>query len=389
MDFFPLTLLLFASLVVFSFLTTTIFHELGHGISALLMTKQPVTIYIGSYGDKNNSLKIKLSYLEIWIKYNPFLWKIGICIFSLDQLSINKRIFITLSGPFASILIAIVASYFAFAYDLHGFLKLLFVIFFFLSIFDLIINLIPYSKPTRVINGIVVYNDGQQLKKLFFHKKFQVEINRGTELFNNQHFSEAAVCFNELLNKRFKDENIYRMAINSNIRSDNYIVAKEQTDELITYEYLNSDDFFNAGFIYLKLDHYEKAIDFFDKSLTLNPNNKYALNNKGFTLNLLNNFEEALLCFDKAIEIDGSFAYSYSNRGLAKIKTGKLEDGLEDINHSIFLDANNSYNYRNLGIYYFEKNEYGKALEFYKKAKELDGTTHIIDELITQAENKI
>lgn len=65
-----------------------------------------------------------------------------------------------------------------------------------------------------------------------------------------------------------------------------------------------------------------------------------------------------------------------------------MEEGLEDINHSIFLDANNSYNYRNLGIYYFEKNEYVEALELYKKAKKLDGTTHTIDELITQAENK-
>lgn len=65
-----------------------------------------------------------------------------------------------------------------------------------------------------------------------------------------------------------------------------------------------------------------------------------------------------------------------------------MEEGLEDINHSIFLDANNSYNYCNLGIYYFEKKEYVKALEFYKKAKELDSTTHIIDELITQAEHK-
>ena len=103
-------------------------------------------------------------------------------------------------------------------------------------------------------------------------------------------------------------------------------------------------------------------------------------------MNLSNKFEEAIPLFDQAIEIDKTFAYSYNNRGLAKIKTGNAEEGLEDIKDSFKLDENNSYNYRNLGIYHLDKGEYAKALDLFRKAKELDSTTHMIDELIKEAE---
>jgi tetratricopeptide (TPR) repeat protein len=102
-----------------------------------------------------------------------------------------------------------------------------------------------------------------------------------------------------------------------------------------------------------------------------------------------NNFEEAISLFDRAIEIDKEFAYSYNNRGLAKIKIGKTEEGLQDINRSFDLDPNNSYGYRNLGIYHFDNGEFDEALRLFTKARELDGTTHMIDELIQDAKNKL
>jgi hypothetical protein len=40
---------------------STLLHELGHAIPMLLLTKQTVTIYIGSYADKRNSFRNCLS----------------------------------------------------------------------------------------------------------------------------------------------------------------------------------------------------------------------------------------------------------------------------------------------------------------------------------------
>ena len=77
---------------------------------------------------------------------------------------------------------------------------------------------------------------------------------------------------------------------------------------------------------------------------------------------------------------------THTTIGLAKIKTVRAEEGLEDINYSFKLDGHNSYSYRNLGIYHLDKGEYAKALELFRQAKELDESTHMIDELIDQAD---
>ncbi|MEZ5031919.1 MAG: tetratricopeptide repeat protein [Saprospiraceae bacterium] len=349
------------------------------------MTRQTVSIFIGSYGDPKKSLHFSIGLLDVWFNYNPFSWRLGLCVPSAKQISINKQIICALTGPLASFVIAVVACYFTFVFDLHGFLKLILIIFLGSSIFDLYVNLIPRIAPIKLYDGRLIYNDGYRLKQLFNDKRFPKEYEQAAKLYNNQKFAESAIAFNNILKSGMKDENIYRLAINSFLQVKNYKKVKEISEEFITQGKMNSDDFANAGTSYSQINQHDKALEFYNKSLELNPNNIYSLNNKGFTLNLHNKFEEAIPLFDKAIELDKTFAYSYSNRGLAKIKIGKIEEGLEDINYSFKLDENNSYNYRNLGIYHLDKGEYSKALKLFVKAKEFDNTTHMIDQLIDSA----
>ena len=145
----------------------------------------------------------------------------------------------------------------------------------------------------------------------------------------------------------------------------------------------------NISTSYYALGNNQKALEYNGKALLLNPAHKYALNNKGYTLNLLKKFEEAIPLFDKAIEIDNDFAYAYNNRGLSKIKIGLPEEGLADINHSFILDENNAYAYLNLGIYHLDRAEYVEAMKLFKKAKQLDHTTHGIDDLISEADSRL
>ncbi|MES2381006.1 MAG: tetratricopeptide repeat protein [Bacteroidota bacterium] len=381
-------LLFFALLALITRPFTVLFHELGHAIPAILMTRQTVSIYIGSYGDPKKSLHFSIGLLDIWFKYNPFSWRIGLCVPSAEKISIKKQIIYTLTGPLTSFTIAIVTCYLTFAYDLHGLLKLILIIFLVSSIFDLFVNIIPSNEPLQLYDGKLVYNDGYRLKQLFYYKRLPKEYEQATELYNQQKFAEAATQFKNILRNGIKDEYIYRLAIDSLLKVNNYKQAKELSDEFIVHCKPNSDDYANLGVLYSQFDQHNKALEFYEKSLQLDPDNKYSLNNKGFTLNLLHKFQEAIMLFDRAIEIDNTFAYSYNNRGLAKIKIGKEEEGLEDINYSFKLDNNNSYSYRNLGIYHLDKGEYSKALELFRKAKELDSTTHMIDELIKQAQNR-
>ncbi len=66
-----------------------------------------------------------------------------------------------------------------------------------------------------------------------------------------------------------------------------------------------------------------------------------------------------------------------------------MEEGKKDIEYALKLNANNSDTYKNLGIYYYEKGEYKTALELYKRAKEIDISTYLIDDLIMEAQGKM
>jgi len=383
---FPIIFLFFALLVLITRPFTVLFHELGHAIPAILITGQPVTIYIGSYGNPEKSFHFRIGLLEVWFKFNPLLWRLGLCVPSAKEISINNQIIYTLTGPLASVTIGTVACYFTFAYDLHGFIKLVLIIFLVSSIFDLFLNIMPSNTPTQLYDGRFTYNDGYQLKQLFYYKRFAKEYEQAAEFYNQQKFSEAAAKFKEILSGGIKDDNIYRLAISSFLQVKNFQQEKKMHDGFIMNGNLNSNDYTNAAVCYSRLGLYDKAFEFYDKSLLLNTENMHSLINKGFTLNLLNKFHESISLFDKAIEIDKTYAYSYSNRGFAKIKIGKLDEGLEDINYSIELDEKESYGYRNLGIYHLDKGEYSKALNLFRKAKELDSETHRIDELISNAD---
>jgi tetratricopeptide (TPR) repeat protein len=388
MQYFPIFLLILIGLVLISRPLTVLFHELGHAIPAILLTKQKATIYIGSYGDPKRSIKINFGMLAIFFRYNPFAWRLGLCVPSAKSVSINRQIVYTLAGPLASLIIATIACYFTFAYDLHGFLKLFLIVFLGSAFLDLLVNLIPNEIPIKLYDGSVAYNDGYSLKQLFYYKRLPKEYSDAANLYNEQKFADAAVLFEKLLADT-KDENIFRLAISSYLQDKNYGKAKELSDAFSLTGKLNSDDLSNIALSYSQLGFHDEALELYNKSLHLNPDNKYSLNNKGYTLNLLDKFEDAISLFDKAIELDKDFAYSYNNRGLAKIKLGRTEEGLQDINRSFELDPDNSYGYRNLGIYHFDKGEFDEALRLFTKAKELDSTTHMIDELLQDTKNKL
>lgn len=359
-----------------------ILHELGHAIPAIILTKQKVTIYIGSFGNPKKSINFNIGLLDIWLSYELLSWRSGLCIPSAENISINNNIIYVILGPVCPAIFATIFLFYSFLNELNDNYLFFSVIFFVASILGLIKNLIPNPNPIELYDGTKTYNDGSTLVQLFKFKKFPKQYAEAIDLYNKNEYVKSINLFDTFLKLNLKDENIYRFNFVANLQIKRNERAKLLFDEYEKEYELTSDDFANGGLVYSKLDLNEKALEFYDKSLNLNSENVYSLNNKGFTLNLLDRYAEAIPLFDKAIEIDKLFAYSYNNRGLSKIKTGKVTEGLIDINKSIQLDEKNSYSYRNLGIYHFDIGEIEKARELFIKSKMLDEDTHKIDELI-------
>lgn len=364
---------------------TILFHELGHAIPAALFTRKKVNVYLGSYGDPDKSLRFRIGLMQIWCKYNPFAWKQGLCVPEAKNISVNKQIIYIFCGPLASSIVAFICCYLVFTFDGHGSLKLFFVALSGSALLDLVTNLIPFNNAIILHNGERVYNDGGQLKKLFFQKTVSREYTTAIECYQKGDFAQAAAIFEDILNNGKEHEDIFRSAISARMQNKNYQQALELHERFKEKCSLNSFDYANAGLLKSRLGRYEESLEDYNRSIQLNPQNPYSLNNRGFTYNLLEQYEKAVVDFNAILLFDPSFSYAYSNRGLSKIKLGQPEEGLKDIRHSMELDPKNAYAYRHLGIYYLERGDRKEAHSHFLKAKELDPDTHEIAQLIEQS----
>ncbi len=382
------TLLLFllmgVIILIVSHPITVLLHELGHAIPALIFTGKKVTVYIGSFGETTKSFRFKIGLLEFWVRKTLF-WKTGLCSPSSTDMSLLKKILFILGGPLASLTIAGVTSYYVFKYDMHGTFKMIMVFFTLCSIFDFLSNIIPSNVPQALPNGQATYNDGTKLRQLFGLKKFSKEYQIAADLYNDKEFKRAAPLFEQFLRKGYSFDDVYRLAYTSYIFLKDYNKAYELLKTFESAEQMNSDDYYNFGFVCSFLQLNEEKDNNLQKSLDLNPDNPYSLNLIGYELNKQNKFTEAIPYFNKAIIIQPEFAYAYNNRGHAKIEIEKIAEGLADINYSIQLDKENSYAYRNLGIYHLKLNQLQKAESLFLKAKEMDENTELIEELLVKA----
>lgn len=382
----PITVVL---LLVLTRPLSLLFHELGHGILALLLTKEKVTIYLGSYGDTKKSLNFRLGRLEFFFKFNPLMWNAGLCVPHSKNISINRWILIVAFGPLTSLVLAVLCSYIVFGTDINGGIGLVCILFLGISSIDFFLNIIPKGTPTQLYNGSFVFNDGQQLVMLFRYKYLPSQYRAGAEYFNNGAYEEAAQYFQKIAGNGLKNDLVYRLGIATYLQLKDFNAAIAIHYDFERHCKLNADDYLHAGYLKLKLESFHEGILDLQKSLSMNPKNKYSLNNKGYAHLILEQYDEALADFDKAIQFDPKFAYAFNNRGFAKMKLGKPEEGLKDIAFSLELDEMNAYSHRNLGIYHFEKNDFVKALECFEKTFELDAETELIEEYLIKTREKL
>ncbi len=365
---------------------TVIFHELGHALAALLLTRKKVKVYIGSLGDPAKSIRFGIGPLKVWFRYNPFLWNCGLMAPSVESVSINKEIIYTLCGPLASFILAAIACYISYSYDLGGIPMLLIVLFLGSAIWDMVVNLIPRPEPVKLYDGTIVYNDGQSLRNLFAQKKLQKRYDVINELYNSGKYDETAALLEKLASDGDETDQVYRVLAACYLREKDYVHALAAFERFEKKQLpMNADDFCNYGLMQCFAGKFKEARDSYDRSLALNPDHVYSLNNKAYLLVVEGEYAEALPLAEKCITMQPDFDHAYNNRGLARLKLGSVEDGLKDIRHSLSLDPKNAYAYLNLGIYHLGRNEKQEAMTHFLKAKELDADTYRLKEFMELA----
>jgi tetratricopeptide (TPR) repeat protein len=366
-------------------LLTTVIHELGHAIPALLLTNEKVTVYMGSLGNPEKSLQFQLGRLECFFKFNLFYWKGGLCVMHEKDISVRTSFLVTICGPLLSLIVATIGIFILYYNQFSDVSKLVIFALVFSCLLDFINNMVPKRDSIALHNGTFTNNDGMQLWMLFQFRKSYQKFQKGSHYMEQSEFGKAAAIFEEaILQAKHNAGMFYRLAIYAHIQNNNREKAK-QLQEAFTEKHkdtFTADDFMNAGIIHGFFEEYKKGNNHYTEALRRDSKNSLALNNRGYNYGLLHEHEKAIADLDKAISLNPKFAFAWNNRGFSKLKLGQLEAGLQDIQQSLQLDEQNSYAYRNLGLYHFYKKKYKKALELYEKAKELDASTKFIDDYI-------
>jgi len=163
-------------------------HLLSHALTAIAITQQKTTIYLGSYGDQEKSAKISIGLLDVWFTVIPFLWQIGLCI-PTDKVpfKFEQRLSYILAGPLTPVAISGVVLLISAVFGFNYYITFTLTALFYAAVIDLLINFIPRDKPT--------FTDGYSLKLLLIRKKYPTEFFVALDEFSRHDYVAAAKHF--------------------------------------------------------------------------------------------------------------------------------------------------------------------------------------------------
>lgn len=383
MEVFLLIIVLF---VLFALLrpVTTLLHELGHAIPALIFTRGPVSLVIGIPRNLPKDPIFRLSRLSAWISTNPLLWLGGYCAHEQTQARWQRAIII-LNGVIFSLATAFLAAYLSFVFEAHGFIRTLLILLTLSTILDIFLNLVPRKRPVELPDGTTTFNDGELLRRLFSKKASDRSWLEAVQLSLGGKHAEAWEIYEQALKHGPHSAPLYRYALSTLVQLKLYKKALEVYGSLRGRFELIAQDLALGGYLLSRDGRHEEALKEYVKALEKDPVNPWALNNAGYTLNLLGRYEDAIPLFDRALAVDPEAAYPMNNRGFARWRLGDRDGGLADIALGLEKDPNNAYGHRNWGIHHLDEGRPDRALELFLKARSLDPETHLIDELVAKA----
>ncbi|NRB51182.1 MAG: M50 family metallopeptidase [Saprospiraceae bacterium] len=367
---------------------TTFFHELGHAIPALLFTDDRVDVYVGSYGDISKSWQLDIGRLRFYLTYKIWGWDLGMCV-SKGAEYYFQQMLIVLAGPLMSLGIAAFLLFALISYDSPALWKGLFLVFFFSTIWDFFVNIIPGKNPIELHDGTSTYNDGALLIRLWQEKDMPDVYFEGMKAQAAQDYIGASKCFEETITligpKKVVQEKLLSslMASGENQKALDFFVEQHGDRKLSVAQFLLLGD------LYMKVQQYENALKAYSAYLYIVFRDEITICKKGMALLYLGEFNLAIAEFDIAIRINEEEALAYAYRGRAYLALRLWRKAEEDIDKSLALKPDLPEAHLFLGMYQEEMKEYTLALESYTRAKELEVDYHGIDFLIASVEQSI
>lgn len=367
---------------------TTLLHELGHALPSLLFTEGEVVVYVGSYGDISKSLKIKLGRLKLYLKFNILDWNLGMCVHQRTTQQLWQLLVIVLGGPLISLLLASVLMYLLVFTPMDVYLKALCLLFFFSSIWDFFINIIPNQQAIKLHDGMLCYNDGYQFKMLLAEGPLPDAYFKGLELYHASEFDAALEAFYQVfedgLDKKILKERILdcHIQLKQNQAALDFFLEEIATRKLKVYEYEMLGDLF------FKVEDYENAVKCYSEFLYVHYRNADVVSKKGQAFFYLGEYSLAMEELDIALRMNDQLAMAYAFRGRLFIHMQDWDRAKSDLTTALQLEDHHQI-HLHMGVYYERKGAYELALNHLEKAKALGNTFHGLDYKIEEVRQEI
>lgn len=363
---------------------TVLLHELGHALMAIYLSREKVTVYVGSFGERKDTIHLKLGLLECYLKTN-LAWDRGLCVPTSKNFTLNGQIWYTVMGPLVTVLCFLGFGALAIRTEVPALLRIFSCFLVFIICIDALRCLIPSKQPILMANDGITYNDGQLLRDLLHQKRLCQEFKEVEIATNQKDYERAGDLLLAAIPKAKNKSDLYRYAATVYSEEKCYEKATACYTALEQEGGMDSNDYNHAGLIFAYLLQYENALTYFKKAVKLQRDNNLALTNIAFSHLALEQYSSAFELLDELFQKDPENAYLLANRGLAAFKTGQITAGLDDLERAKRIDPEESYVYRNLGIAFLDQGDGVEALKYLKMAHKINPQTHLIDSLLEKA----
>ncbi|CAD8063910.1 unnamed protein product [Paramecium sonneborni] len=241
----------------------------------------------------------------------------------------------------------------------------------------------------RIINAF--NQDQQQQQSQYLKQDYDIKIQQGIELLNNENWQQAQEHLSESIKQLEKQQSfatffqcISLFQMNQCYKAQ--ILRKQAKKinntiflDLMVYSELElqknpKNKFIQIAKSYALNDQkqYQSAIQLCDEVLFEEPQNLHALYRKAISLYDLQKYDDAINCFENAIKIDSNYAIAYLNKGNSLNKLQKYDDAINCYDKAIEIDPNNATAYLNKGNSLNNQQKYDDAIICYDKAIKID-----------------